>query len=152
MDNTMLYAILKKMVKSLTGPLAASSAADMTDKSRVYVYTGSEAGYNTGHWYYWDGSAWADGGAYNGVVTDPTLSILGDAADAKAVGDALQNLSDYLTDMVLETYIKETKSGSLVSFSDGADGIPVVSVKLNWDDTLTVIYRADTKLYVDQGA
>lgn len=49
-------------------PLVANTASDMTDTDRVYVYTGNETGYSTGHWYYYDGSAWTDGGVYNSVA------------------------------------------------------------------------------------
>ena len=47
-----------------TGPLVAATAADMTDHNKIYVYTGSEDGYTTGDWYYWNGSAWISGGQY----------------------------------------------------------------------------------------
>lgn len=79
-------------------PHIVTQASDMTDTDMVYVYMGSEAGWNSGHWYYYDEgtSSWADGGVYNSVafVTDPTLSIAGQPADAKAVGDALALKAD----------------------------------------------------------
>ena len=42
-------------------PMAAASTAEMTDTTRVYVNT------TDGHWYYWNGSAWTDGGVYQGT-------------------------------------------------------------------------------------
>ena len=51
-------------------PLTASTASGMTDHNRIYVYVGSEAGYSSGHWYYWNGTAWTDGGVYNSIADD----------------------------------------------------------------------------------
>lgn len=39
-------------------PLVASSVSGMTNTNRVYVNT------TDGHWYYYNGTAWADGGVY----------------------------------------------------------------------------------------
>ena len=82
-------------------PLTATTAAEMTDKTRVYVYTGSESGMTVGNWYYWDGSAWTSGGVYNAVAvqTDTTLSVAGKAADGKAAGDAIEELKEDLSDI-----------------------------------------------------
>ena len=79
-------------------PLTATTAAEMTDKTRVYVYTGSETGMTAGNWYYWNGSAWVSGGVYNAVAvqTDTTLSVAGKAADGKAAGDAIEELKEDL--------------------------------------------------------
>ena len=49
-------------------PLVANSASAMSDTTKIYVYTGSESGYANGHWYYYDGSAWTDGGVYNSTA------------------------------------------------------------------------------------
>lgn len=75
-------------------PLVAYLVADMEDENRVYVYVGEETGYTAGNWYYYDGTAWTSGGVYNGkgVNTDSSLSIEDMPADAKAVGDAIENL------------------------------------------------------------
>lgn len=54
-------------------PLVATTAAAMTQTNRVYVYTGSESGYVTGNWYYYNGSAWVSGGVYNSTTIDGTI-------------------------------------------------------------------------------
>ena len=83
-------------------PLVADAVEDMTDQSRVYVYTGSESGMTAGHWYYYNGTAWSDGGVYNAVAvdTDTTLAIAGKAADAKKVGDELADVKENLQDLL----------------------------------------------------
>lgn len=83
---------LNGALAAVGGPLVAATAAAMTDRTKVYVYTGSETGYTSGHWYYWNGSAWTDGGVYQstGINTDTTLTVAGMAADAKKTGDELK--------------------------------------------------------------
>ena len=110
-------------------PLVADAVEDMTDQSRVYVYTGSESGMTAGHWYYYNGTAWSDGGVYNAVAvdTDTTLSIAGKAADAKATGDEISSLKENLN----AVFVTDTASGSVAHFTDGADGVPMKSVKVN---------------------
>lgn len=80
-----------KLQYLFSAPLTAATAAAMTDTTRVYVYTGSEDGYSNGHWYYYDGDSWEDGGVYQAVAvnTDATLTQSGEAADAKATGDTI---------------------------------------------------------------
>lgn len=85
-------------VKSAYGaPRTANTAAAMTDHSLIYVYTGTTTSALTkGHWYFWNGSAWTDGGVYNSTAftTDTTLTIAGAAADAKATGNVRNALTD----------------------------------------------------------
>lgn len=78
-----------ELAQSFVGaPLVASTVSEMTDHDRIYVYVGSESGYTSGNWYYYNGSSWVSGGIYNSaaVQTDTTLSIAGMAADAAATG------------------------------------------------------------------
>lgn len=148
-------------------PLTASTAAAMTNTDKVYVYTGSESGYLYGHWYYYNGTAWTDGGVYQsqGVQTDPTLTLEGVPADAKAAGDRIGAAEEDVADLkdalevlqptatsadvgkalIVKTVadgkateyeygeagappIKDTASGAIASFTDGADNVPMDGV------------------------
>ena len=79
---------IQALFYAVGGPNVASTISAMTNKQKVYVYTGSEAGYTAGNWYFWNGSEWVSGGVYNSTAleTDTTLSISGAAADAKVTG------------------------------------------------------------------
>lgn len=79
-------------------PYIATTVAGMTDKTRVYVYQGSESGYTSGNWYYWNGSAWTSGGTYNStaVDTDKTLTQSDKPADSAVVGKEIGSLKESL--------------------------------------------------------
>ena len=104
-------------------PLTATTAAEMTDKTRAYVYTGSETGMTAGNWYYWNGSAWEDGGVYNAVAveTDTSLSIQGRAADAKKTGDEISSLKEDLTSIenMVETTVNNKILGTSLDWDTG---------------------------------
>ena len=115
-------------------PRVAATAAAMTDHNLIYVYTGSESGYTAGHWYYWDGTAWADGGNYNstGFTTDTTLTIAGAAADAKATGDEVNDLKsaiEGISDITPVTPRWATSNGYILYTSGG------VTSSQNWKRT-----------------
>ena len=131
-------------------PLVASNTSGMTDHSKIYVYTGSQSGYTSGHWYYWNGSAWTDGGVYNSVAvnTDKTLSIQDMAADAAAVGslkDALNEITDEFqhfelrTDNALSEILIENNGGNLLPIIDNLTVSDVgVTIDNNGDGTYTL--------------
>ena len=56
-------------------PFTAPTADAMTDTTKIYVYTGSEAGYTNGNWYYNDGNAWVSGGVFNSIESDVTAEM-----------------------------------------------------------------------------
>ena len=57
-------------------PLMATTAAEMVNTKKIYVYTGNETGYNHGYWYYYDNSRWKAGGIYSAVTVEDELRTL----------------------------------------------------------------------------
>lgn len=82
-------------------PLTASTVSAMTDKKKVYVYTGSESGYTAGNWYSWNGTAWVPGGVYNSaaIQTDKTLTQSDKAADSAIVGQQIGELKESVSNI-----------------------------------------------------
>ena len=113
---------MKYVFDNFGAPLTASTVAGMTMQNRVYVYTGNETGYTAGHWYYWNGSAWTDGGVYNSntVQVDPTLTISGAAADAKVTGEKINTVIDVLNISDIFPVNKNVNNEEVVFF-DGID-------------------------------
>lgn len=63
-ENTQDIAENRSMISSLSQgtPIPVSSTSDMVDTSKAYLLTSS------GHWYYYNGSAWTDGGVYQATT------------------------------------------------------------------------------------
>ena len=72
-------------------PIPVNHIADMTDTSTIYLYTGTESGYASGHWYYYNGSAWVDSGMYGSgsavYVDGKTLVFQNDITSLIADGE-----------------------------------------------------------------
>lgn len=132
---------IETLRSQIGSPLVASNTSQMSDHTRVYVYTGTQTGYTAGNWYYWNGSAWTSGGVYNSVAveTDKTLSVSGQAADAaeagKVKGDLFELVDSVGTDADTISWIQgsinsnngnnatssvRVRSGGYFSFSECA--------------------------------
>lgn len=92
-------AKMKDVENKVGAPMIATTAAEMTNKERPYVYVGSQSGYTKGNWYYWNGSSWVSGGVYNSVAveTDKTLTVAGKAADGEVVGQEIGSLKESIS-------------------------------------------------------
>lgn len=102
-------------------PYIATTVAGMTDKTRVYVYQGSESGYTSGNWYYWNGSAWTSGGTYNSaaVDTDKTLTQSDKPADSAVVGQQIGSLKEskitkFYSSNQGETHLADSDNGKIM--------------------------------------
>lgn len=121
-------------------PYIATTVAGMTDKTRVYVYQGSESGYTSGNWYYWNGSAWTSGGIYNSaaVNTDKTLTQSDKPADSAIVGKEIGSLKESLSNKITkfyasnhgETHITDSDNGKIQDMmiygKSSQDGTPSI--------------------------
>lgn len=137
---------VKQAISQASGhATTANTAADMTDTTRIYVYTGSESGYTAGNWYYYDGSAWVSGGQYTDGVqfeTDTTLSVSGKAADAEVVGDELNSVKEDLTSINALLNISDTLIWSKGYITSENGGIHA-QVNNKWQYYSSLIYASD---------
>lgn len=115
---------LKQAISEKLGaPWVAITVAQMTDKTKIYVYTGSESGYTKGNWYYWNGSSWVSGGVYNSVAveTDKTLTIAGKAADGEVVGQEIDSLKESVSNIKTSgTGLSDTAKNLLIAILKNA--------------------------------
>lgn len=139
-------------------PLTASTVSAMTDKKKVYVYTGSESGYTAGNWYSWNGTAWVPGGVYNSaaIKTDKTLTQSGKAADSAIVGQQIGGLKEslgnvneeisglkgvgsgltteqkrYIVSLFKNAVYSENMSDIVTALEDSFNTIPATGIKLS---------------------
>lgn len=129
------------MVKAAEiGAQAVSEVSQMVDPDKIYIYTGSEAGYTAGNWYYYDEAlaAWISGGVFGGstVNTDykETAFVSGtgisgevtiDSEEITKPGIYLAAASGYQTtanyssaqeaDMVCQLSIAHVRAGAVIS-------------------------------------
>lgn len=77
-----------------TGATVVTSASDMTDTTKAYLYAGTTGGdYTKGHWYYWDGTEWKDGGDYTLAVLETEVDPeSANAVESQAIAAALDAL------------------------------------------------------------
>lgn len=65
------------------------------------------------------------------TTPDATLTQAGVAADAKKTGDEISELKSGFNDLYNTAYITDSASGAVAHFVDGADDVPMKSVKVN---------------------
>ena len=122
-------------------PIPVSSISEMTDTTKTYVNT------TDGHWYYYDGTEWADGGIYQAVVISPD--------DPEIV--SINNKLDYGIDehnILLKNYRYGNKNNLTLNLSTGGltdnNGVIAISSSSSYYNTMincngNRVYRINTK-------
>lgn len=100
-------AIVEAINQAETGaPTKVELVSQMTDPDKNYLYIGEEQGYNSGHIYYLVDGAPVDKGVFGGTNIDNTLTISGQAADAKVTGDKIEEIKEDLSSIEKTTLRK----------------------------------------------
>lgn len=95
-------AKLVQLLDNYGVPEVVSTAAEMTDPNKLYIYVGSEPGYTNGDWYYYDESTqlWTSGGAFGGIPVDAALDINStNPVENKAVTSAINSANSDITQL-----------------------------------------------------
>lgn len=127
-------------------PTPAATVSAMVDTTKIYLYTGSETGYNAGHWYYYSGGQWVDGGQYGEAASMSAGVKAALLACFQKVAWIDENGQTYYDNLYNELY----PSASLVSISavytqsgtvydtDSLDDLkPDLVVTANYSDSTT---------------
>lgn len=142
----------------------ANTAAEMTDTSVIYVYTGSETGYTAGNYYFYDTSLtqWVSGGQYQSTVPsiDSTLTVQGAAADSAKVGQEISDLKSQIAQLeaiprsvklAMDTLFQNVAMKDDAVYSDEyavfhawASAVKLLSISAVFDQGENVVYETDS--------
>lgn len=93
------------------GAVVITNSSEMENTSQIYLYEGTESGYAAGHFYYYNGSAWIDGGLYY-VGKDGNNGVNGmNGADGADGQDGQDGFSPIAT-------VEATSTGVKISITD----------------------------------
>ena len=83
-------------------PEVVSTAAEMTNPNKLYIYLGNEPGYTTGDWYYYDENTqlWTSGGSFGGIPVDAALNINStNAVENRAITAAINSANSDISNL-----------------------------------------------------
>lgn len=127
-----------------SGVLTSSTIAGMTNTGAIYKYTGTQSGMIQNALYYHNGTSWIPVDAP--IETDATLAIQGKPADAKAVGDAIDSLSEDITGL------EEQVESDISDLEEQMDSIGLNDGAIYLFTTLleNALYKKDMSAEVEQ--
>lgn len=157
-QNARIVSVENEVASAVSGtPLVASSTSGMTDTNRIYVNS------TDGHWYYWNGTAWTDGGTYQATSLDD------ESVDGNNLVENLQtsvNFEEPDVEIITGTYIGKTggsgqtasgsmtegiflRKGDIISFTAKGylDNVALISSYLRPDYYIPIIVSSETQVY-----
>ena len=140
---------VRTKVNQLVGgatPEPVDLVSKMTDQKKVYLYTGSETGYTSGHWYYHNGTTFVSGGVYGAGIIDPVPTQGStNAVSSGGVYDALNTLQAEIPNVDATP-----AQGSSNAVSSGGVWSALQNIDITTDTTLSVSGKpADAKTVGD---
>lgn len=115
---------VEKVLSSITGsaPKPVDTRAKMVDDGHIYLYTGDETDLVTGALYYYIDGDLTYGGVYGSYDLDTTLTEGGKAADAGAVGAAIDEIKEDLSDVKINAKTSDSTTDSVIADSSAHPG------------------------------
>lgn len=140
---------LQSQINSLASgsPLVASSVDEMTDTTKVYVNT------TDGHWYYYNGAEWIDGGVYQSV------GLADGSVTPEKTSFITHNISDNLfnpNECVLGKYIGGSSTDGIVEKENSAFAYYKLEVEPGTNykcsgTSFSLIYADENNNFITQG-
>ena len=110
--NSQMATLNTKVDNSVSStPLVASSVGGMTETDRIYVNT------SDGHWYYYDGSQWQDGGTYQSTgIADGAITVFN--LDDKLQSEFIKDYENVEIDFQYQGYVNDNAGALVIEPSD----------------------------------
>lgn len=130
-----------------SGTDTSTNILAFTQNKGIYIAT------DNGHWYYWNGTQYADGGAYQAsVIADGSITYSKLASDVTDVFDEIEDELELQTSY-LRTLLKSfCKNENLFDYQISANGSITATITDNTKaDFLTIINSTEIKFKIPQG-
>lgn len=123
-------------------PLAVSSTSDMTDTTRIYVNT------TDGHWYWYDGDSWEDGGVYQATgIENGSIDVL--KMDPLLQGNYVYSYEEVTTTETNGKYMSISNDGTVLYLNDNSGwDYGIIDLEANEEYFITgKMFSANVKTY-----
>lgn len=133
---------IQKQVNGLASgsPLVAESISEMTDNKKVYVNT------TDGHWYYFNGTTWIDGGVYQGIELEDGSVTVEKTNFARNIIEKTNNILD-LNNLIKGKVIKSWSTSTCTTSNyliDNTNGYATKIIEVNGGEIYKTVQEKQT--------